>query len=479
MVANDFGRKAIKFIDRAFDRLVDSVQDPDSEDESTSNSRRKDVFLASLVEGDSALEFIQFEGINPDGQMYTIMTVPRERPTLNKNSTTQEELTDPDGFDLFIRRNQMTLGGRTMPVRIFEIQRKPNRTENRMNVLLYLNAEEIEKAAGRLTTTLLIVAGLSVLFGGIAGWLFSGRIIQPIQSLLEDINTVSQGNLDHKTVPESKDEIGVIARTFDRMTESLKEAQKRELEARALEHELDIAMGVQSELLPKEIPQPEGWDIDAFYRPSEEVGGDYYDFIRIDEDRLGMVVADVSGKGVPGSMVMTMTRAMIRMEATRNKGTKKTLIRTNRMLSQDIQEGMFVTCMYVILNTAESRLRISSAGHNPLVLWREEKGGVHTVNPNGIALGFDKGPLFEQTIEEKILRIQSGDRFIIYTDGVVEAMSPEEEEFGDRQFYQLCGRLSSEDSETFTQMVVQEISDHQGEAEQHDDITILNVRRTS
>jgi len=480
--ANEYARKAVDRIDEAFDQLIDSTEDPKKKKKKKKSLEREkpEAFLHPLIEGESALEFIQFQGFNSEtGQMYTIMNVPSTQPTLNKGSTEENVITEPDDYDLRVLSNRMTIGTRTMPVRIFEIKRRPGNPENRLNVRLYFNSKEISEAAGRLTSTLLIVAGLAVLFGGVAGWLFSGKIIQPIEALLEDINTVSEGNLDHETVPESEDEIGVIARAFDRMTGSLKRAQEREIEARALEHELSIAMDVQNELLPKQKPQLNNWNIDAFYKPSKEVGGDYYDFIRIDEDRLGIVVADVSGKGVPGSMVMTMTRAMIRMEATRNPGTTDTLIRTNRMLSQDVQEGMFVTCMYVILNTAKNRLRISSAGHNPLVLWREEKGKIHTVNPNGIALGFDEGPLFEETIEESVLSLNRGDRFVLYTDGVVEAMSMQDEEFGDRQFYRLCGQFADQDANQFTNIIVQEVADHQGRAEQHDDITIVNARRMS
>lgn len=364
-------------------------------------------------------------------------------------------------------------------VRMYRLERDQGPYDQRVRVRVLLDAAQIDNMFWQVANALLIGLVISIVIGIGAGYLFSGRLTNPIQLLLEDIQTVSEGNLDHRTRPESKDEIGQLARTFDRMTRSLNEAREREIETRALEHELDIARDVQSNLLPEWKPQIQGWDLDAYYRPSKEVGGDYYDFIEIDDDHLGIIVADVSGKGIPGSMVMTMTRAMVRMEATHNISPVETLIKTNDMLAGDIRQGMFVTCMYAVLNRREHTLKVASAGHNPMVLWREEESKIRTVNPNGIALGFDEGPVFERSIEEREISMNTGDRFVIYTDGVVEAMNEEEEGFGDRQFYELIGKFAAKDSSELTRIVVDRVDTFTGGAEQHDDITILTARRTS
>ncbi len=430
-------------------------------------------FLAPL-QGKFAIRAISIESWKSESETFeAIFTVPSGGVTMTK---APEEIREDKQHDITISRARLKEAEDSVPVRVFSKITEPDDPSKQMRIRVYLDAGKVEAAAGRMQMTLFGLALLSILIGGVAGWIFSGTIISPIQQLLEDIQTVSTGDLEHRTKSQTDDEIGVIARTFDRMTRSLKEAQERELEAKALEHELNIAMEVQGKLLPQWKPQIEDWDMDAYYKPSKEVGGDYYDFIEIDEDRIGMIVADVSGKGIPGSMVMTMTRAMLRMEASRHKNTEDTLKRVNRMLAKDIRRGMFVTCMYVILNKKSQQLLVSSAGHNPLVLWREEEQQVKTVNPNGIALGFDEGPVFDRSIEERILKMKPGDRFTLYTDGVVEAMSPEEEEFGDQRFYELCGRLADRESNQFTNIVVQQIDNHQGDAPQHDDITILTAR---
>ena len=251
------------------------------------------------------------------------------------------------------------------------------------------------------------------------------------------------------------------------------------LEKKAMEHELTIATEIQANLLPKMIPKPPGLDIGAYYRPSKEVGGDYYDFIMIDDSHLGLIVADVSGKGIPGSMVMTKTQTLIRMEADRGANTSPadTLKHVNRLLARDIRKGMFVTAMYMILDLKTFELTVTSAGHNPLMVHRVD-GKVEQINPSGIALGFDKGTLFDRTVKEEKVVLNRGDRFAAYTDGVVESMNEQKEEFGDERFIILIKKLAKRPSNEFVQVIAQALDEYKGAAEQHDDITLVTVRRT-
>ncbi|OHB70288.1 MAG: hypothetical protein A2W23_03855 [Planctomycetes bacterium RBG_16_43_13] len=243
-----------------------------------------------------------------------------------------------------------------------------------------------------------------------------------------------------------------------------------------LDHELAIAEEIQANLLPKRIPQLTGYELGAYYKPSRDVGGDYYDFIEIDSDRLGLLVADVSGKGIPGSMVMTEARALIRSEATRTDSPAETFIRVNRILHNDIKRGMFVTAFYAILDTKKDTLCLTSAGHNPMVLWRKASNTCHLVNPSGLALGIDKGPIFERSIKEQKLQMYKCDRFVIYTDGVTEAMNEKDEPLGQNRFYMKVKEFAEKGSNEFISLMVKVVEEHQGKAEQHDDITIVTCR---
>ncbi|MEK7468844.1 MAG: SpoIIE family protein phosphatase [Planctomycetota bacterium] len=366
--------------------------------------------------------------------------------------------------------------GNNVRVRLFK---KPVLDQNgteRGTVQVYLKAAKIDAAKSHILTAMMIPLLFAIVIGAGIGFYLSTIVTKPLKTLISDIQIVSQGDLEHETKARSTDEIGYLARTFNLMTKSLAVAHTAELQTKAMEHELSIAVDIQSNLLPKRIPKIPKFEIGAYYRPSKEVGGDYYDFIQIDQNHLGVIVADVSGKGIPGSMVMTMARSLIRMEAERNLSTADTLIKTNRILARDIRRGMFVTCLYALIDVQKNSMLVSSAGHNPMVVYRKATNKYELINPNGIALGFDKGPIFERTIKEQSIPYGPGDRFVLYTDGVVEAMSPRNVEFGDERFYKMVQTLADKDSNVFINTIVKALDDHQGDGEQHDDITLVTVR---
>ena len=346
-------------------------------------------------------------------------------------------------------------------------------------VILFLSAKKIDEILNEILISFLGPACLAIILGALLGLFMAGQVTRSVKTLMADMEVVSRGDLAHQSHAYSSDEIGVLAMTFNRMTKSLQLARKKEIEAKALERELELAHEVQSNLLPKKIPAIPGYDISAFYRSSHEVGGDYYDIIQVDENNIGVIVADVAGKGIPGSMLMTMTRSLVRMEATRNLSPADTLSKVNRILAADIRRGMFVTAMYLIMNIKARTILVSSAGHNPLIIWRHSRRGYELVNPNGIALGFDRGPVFERTVKEQLIQLAPGDRFVSYTDGVVEAMNPRDEEFGSERFYKLVGQLTNYPSKVFIDQTIKVLDNYKGSAPQHDDITLVSVRVTA
>ena len=248
------------------------------------------------------------------------------------------------------------------------------------------------------------------------------------------------------------------------------------VEKKMLQHELAIAEEMQSNLLPRRIPKIAGVDLSAYYRPSEEVGGDYYDFIEIDEDHLGIAVADVSGKGIPGAMVMTEARALLKSEAGRSLSPAETLLRVNKLLFQDIKRGMFVTMCYMVLAIRTRQLTLSSAGHLPLILRRRASRTCHSVNPLGLALGIDKGPIFEQKLKEQRVALEPGDRFVGITDGIAEAMNAGHEELGSHRLNALILAHGDRPSGEFVTKIIDGVERHQGSAPQHDDMTLITGR---
>ncbi len=339
-----------------------------------------------------------------------------------------------------------------------------------------LDRDHVMSSRNQLVISLLVIAVIAVVIGICVSYFLASNVTKPINTLVEDVIVIARGDYRHRTRVRARDEIGVLARTIDLMTEGLQEAQVIARKAGEMEHDLSIAEEVVIHLLPESLPKIYGYDVYAFFNPSKDVGGDYYDFFEIDDEHVGMIVADVAGKGIPGALVMTMARTVIRMEATQTTSPRDTFVNSNRLIAQDIKRGMFVTAFYLVLNTQTGEMKAASAGHNPMIIWRAATGKCECVNPNGIALGFDKGPIFERTIKEETIQLYSGDRVVNYTDGVVEAMSPDGEEFEEERLIEIIESYPDANSNQLTNIIVQAVLDHQGRGEQHDDITIVTFK---
>lgn len=348
---------------------------------------------------------------------------------------------------------------------------------DKIDILLMLSAQEITDTCNALLLGIVITTFIAIGICVGISILLANQVTKPVRQLMRDIEIVAQGNLTHATNATSTDEIGQLAHTFNVMTQSLKSAHESELVNQAREHELKVAKDIQSNLLPSQIPQIANYNLATHYHPAKEVGGDYYDLIEIDSDHLGLVVADVSGKSIPGSMLMTMTRALLRMEASRNMSPAQTFIEVNRILAKDITRGMFVTAMYGILQISTHRFTLSSAGHNPAIVARAQTGENELVNPKGMALGLDRGTIFNKTVRDQTISLYPGDRVVFYTDGVPEAMSPQKEEFGDDRFLELVKKTADKNAQGLVETLVQTLLQWRGKAEQSDDITIVAFQR--
>jgi serine phosphatase RsbU (regulator of sigma subunit) len=365
-------------------------------------------------------------------------------------------------------------GGDSVPARSFRLD-VPHEG-GRLRFYVVLSLAHIAAAKRELRAIILMPVATSVVVGIFVSVWIARRFARPVRELVGDIDRVSAGNLGHRTAVESGDEIGQLARAFNRMTGALQEAHQRELDARDTEHEMEIAGQIQANLAPRSLPRRPGLDIAAFTRPSKSIGGDYYDCFEVDGGRIGFIVADVAGKGVPGSLVMAMTRALLRMEAGREGSPAETLKRVNRMLAPDVKKGMFVTALYGILSPDTGEVMVASAGHHPLLVWRARDDSLELSAPRGIALGLDAGPLFDRSLQEEGVHLAKGDRVELFTDGAVECMDPRGEELGDSRFQELCWRLATEPSDAFLSRLVQALDAHRAGAPQHDDLTIVTFR---
>ena len=252
---------------------------------------------------------------------------------------------------------------------------------------------------------------------------------------------------------------------LDRLAE--KERMKRELE---------IARRVQLSFLPRQQPKITGLDIAALCIPANEVGGDYYDFVKFDENRLGVLIGDVSGKGVSAAFYMTLTKGIIKSSVQEGLSPAEVLIRTNRLFFENVERGIFVSLVYGVFDLEKRTFTSARAGHNPILLMRRLQENATLVSPPGLALGLDHGDVFARNIQEQTLVLNNGDVFVFYTDGFTEAMNGRNEEFGESRMGEVLFNglgVTSLDTINNIRNAVQIFSDG---TPQHDDMTMVVVR---
>jgi serine phosphatase RsbU (regulator of sigma subunit) len=235
------------------------------------------------------------------------------------------------------------------------------------------------------------------------------------------------------------------------------------------EQELRLARSIQRASLPREVPTLEGWQISPFYRPAREVGGDFYDFFELEDGRLGLVVGDATGHGVPAALVMASARSMLRAVAQASDSPGDVLRRVNDPLATDIPPNMFVTCFYAILDPESGSLTYANAGHDLPYLYRNS--AAEELRARGMPLGLMPGMGYE----EKQTILEAGEAALLYSDGLVEAHDPEGEMFGFPRLRALVAEHGEQRS--LGDFLLEELHSFVGESwEQEDDITILTLR---
>lgn len=238
--------------------------------------------------------------------------------------------------------------------------------------------------------------------------------------------------------------------------------------------ELEIAREVQIKLLPDTMPEFPGFEFDGVCEPALEVGGDYFDFFPIDNNRLGIVIADVSGKGTSASFYMAEIKGMMSTLVSIYESPKRLLEALNKRLFNSLDRKVFATMIYGILDVSRRTFTFVRAGHDSL-LYLSANGECELITPAGIGLGLDSGDLFANNLEELVLPIKKGDSLLLFTDGITESMNHERELFGEeRLLSSLCGN-GSRGAACIKQTIFAEIETFVGEAQQHDDLTMVVV----
>ena len=288
---------------------------------------------------------------------------------------------------------------------------------------------------------------------------------------------MNNGAFDFATKPIDLDDLSVTIEKAIEQIQYIKTMQQEHVQLESIKGDLAVAREIQQAILPRVFPPfPENvsqLDIAASMNAAKDVGGDFYDFFRIDDDRIGFVIADVSGKGVPAAIFMAVSRTLIRATGIRGVRPAECITYSNELLARESANYMFVTVFYGIYNITTGEVSYTNAGHNPPYLMKAD-GRIEQLP---MSKDLVVGALDDFQFSEETLQLEHGDTLMLYTDGVTEAVNLCNEEFGEKRLEDTLRQVAPQSCQQMIDAVKTSVSDFAGEAEQSDDITMLAIKR--
>jgi sigma-B regulation protein RsbU (phosphoserine phosphatase) len=320
----------------------------------------------------------------------------------------------------------------------------------------------------------LIIQGSALVMGA----LLARSITSAVHELFLGTERIQQGDFTHRIRIDSRDQLGDLADSFNRMSGSIEHLLHVQREKQRLDDELRIAREIQKSLLPVNPPDIPGLDIAALCEPAREVGGDYYDFFVVGPRQVGVLIADVSGKGTSAALYMAELKGLMLALSYTERSPRRLLIDVNRRLADHLDNRSFITMTYVVVDLDAGTLTSARAGHTPLIVASADRTDV--VTSDGMVLGLrlpGAGQRFEELLTEDQRPIRPGDAVVLYTDGVTEAMDREGELFGDAALTRAVTSHQALDATSLRDHLVDEVKAFVGDAEPHDDMTMVVLKR--
>lgn len=323
----------------------------------------------------------------------------------------------------------------------------------------------------------LVIEVLAILMGLVLARSITGSV----HALSQGTDHVRQGDFSYKVQMRSRDQLGELADSFNLMTTSIQDLLRQSAEKERLEEELRIARSIQMSLLPKDRVSVPGLSIAALCLPATEVGGDYYDFIPLDDDRLALLIADVSGKGTSAALYMAELKGLMLSLSRIYDSPRALLIEANKILAENLDSRSFITMVYAVIDMKKRTMTYARAGHNPIFQLPGNGNGpvphpVKVLTPNGLGLALDPGAQFERILREDSVTLLSGDLFLFFTDGLSEAMNVRSDLFGEDRLRQVIETNANLSVEELREKVIDEVFAFAGGAVQHDDMTMVLVK---
>ena len=358
---------------------------------------------------------------------------------------------------------------------------------------LYRRLSDAQQATGpsnvplgvALVIGLLVIAGLFLIIEMVAlsmGLALARSITSAVHELFMGTERVRHGDFSHRINVQSNDQLGELAGSFNQMTGSIEGLLQTAAEKKRLEEELRIARAIQMSLLPRGPLDVPGLGITALCVPAREVGGDYYDFFHLSNDRLGVLIADVSGKGTSAALYMAELKGLILALSQRYGSPRELLIEVNRIISEHLDSRSFITITYAVIDPQAGVMTFCRAGHTPLIFLSGPSSNMpvaRVLAPSGMVLGLridGAAEKFADLLEEERVELSPGDVIVLYTDGITEAMNPQSDLFGESRLSRIVEEHGHLDSGELRERIMREVEAFVGSADQHDDMTMILLK---
>lgn len=334
---------------------------------------------------------------------------------------------------------------------------------------------------------LLVLFGIGILFliieviALIAGLALARSITGSVHELFAGTQRVRLGDFTRKIDISARDQLGELAESFNSMTASIENLLIEQAEKKRLEEELRIAHEIQMSLLPQGPLGFKGLSVTTTCVPAREVGGDYFDVLPLDDHRVGVLIADVSGKGTSAALYMAEMKGLMLSLSRIHSSPRELLIEANRIIAEHLNSRSFITMIYAIIDMRARTLTYARAGHTPLLCLPGASAPsreLRLLAPDGMVLGLnlDKGEMFERLLQEETLPIYEGDLFLLFTDGISEAMNAADDCFGETRLGDIVREHAHLPSDQLRERILREIAAFVGDAPQHDDMTMILLR---
>jgi serine phosphatase RsbU (regulator of sigma subunit) len=335
-----------------------------------------------------------------------------------------------------------------------------------------------------LLLALSIIIGLFLVIESVAlvaGLALAKSITGSVHELFRGTERVLRSDFTRQIAIHTDDQLGELAKSFNSMTTSIENSLRQKAEKERLEGELRIARDIQMSLLPQGPLGMPGLSVSAMCVPAREVGGDYYDFFRLGDRRLGVLIADVSGKGTSAAFYMAELKGLMLSLSEIHTSPRALLLAANRIISANLDSRSFITMTYAVVDLGARTMTYARAGHTPLMFVPGPSSGdrrVRVLVPDGLVLGLniDNGELFERLLEEHTIGLRCGDLAVFFTDGITEAMNAADDMFGDNRLRRLAEEHADLPSDELRDRVLSEIGTFVGSFPQHDDMTMILVK---